>query len=294
MRARWLTSLGMLGAVALGAGTANPAVEPAATMHRPGAIPDAVATAVASVRGKPLPERIDAVSALFKDAPYLLDALGDGVGRDADPLARYDAFDCQTYVEEVLALALSTDAAEAGALRRAIRYGDDAPSFSTRRHFTELQWLPRVIADGFLTDATASYGVTTRDIRMTVPRSLIATWKAGERFHEPATLDNIFRDGDPATLAITIVPVSDAITLAPKIRPGSVVLFVRGEKPGLPLRTSHMGLVVGAGTLRHASQAGKRVMDEPLDAYLRNAATWTSWPLDGIAILEPKERWPRG
>jgi hypothetical protein len=288
-----MVSFGMLGAAALAAGATGGAVDPIAAMHRPGSLPDAVAEQVAAVRARPLPERIDAISAMFMDAPYVLDALGDGVGRDPDPLARYDAFDCQTYVEEVLALAMSSDAAEAGALRRAIRYGDDAPAFSNRRHFTELQWLPRVIADGFVTDATTTYGAPTVDVRQSVPRSMITAWKDGERFHEPATLDNIFRAGDPATLAITVIPIKDAIGVAPKIRPGSVVLFVRHEKPGLPLRTSHMGLVVGAGTLRHASQAGKRVMDEPLAAYLSKAATWTSWPVQGIAILEPKEQWPR-
>jgi hypothetical protein len=294
MRARWLAGVGLLGTVALAAGAGGQPIDPPAPMHRPGTVPDAVAATLTEVRSQSLPDRITAVSGLFLGAPYVLDALGDGAGRDADPLARYDAFDCQTYVEEVLALALSTDAAEAGALRRAIRYGADAPAFSTRRHFTELQWLPRVLADGFLADTTRDYGAATREIRMAVPRSLITDWKAGERFHDPATLDNIFRDGDPATLAITIVPTAEAIGIAPQIRPGSVVLFVRGEKPGLPLRTSHMGLVLAKGTLRHASQAGKRVMDEPLDAYLKNASTWTSWPLDGIAILEPRERWPRG
>ena len=56
-----------------------------------------------------LAQRIDAISAQFLGKPYLLGALGEGEQGyyDSSPLYRTDAFDCETYVDTVLALIIS-------------------------------------------------------------------------------------------------------------------------------------------------------------------------------------------
>ncbi len=58
-----------------------------------------------------LPQRVEAISELFLGVPYKLGALGEGPGGefDRDPLIRFDAFDCTTFVETVMALALNSD-----------------------------------------------------------------------------------------------------------------------------------------------------------------------------------------
>src|SRR5690606_32543867 len=56
--------------------------------------------------GMSLPERVDKLSSIFLGSDYVGDPLGEGESGvyDRDPLYRFDAFDCTTYVETVLAL----------------------------------------------------------------------------------------------------------------------------------------------------------------------------------------------
>ena len=69
-----------------------------------GALPEAIAQAVAESRNKPIGERISTISNAMMGTPYLNDAAGEATAPDFDPPVRYDAFDCLTFVEEVLAL----------------------------------------------------------------------------------------------------------------------------------------------------------------------------------------------
>ena len=69
-------------------------------------LPEAVREAAVDSRNLPLAERIDRVSESMLGHPYVNDPLGEGRGVDRDPPVRYDAYDCLTFVEEVLALSL--------------------------------------------------------------------------------------------------------------------------------------------------------------------------------------------
>src|SRR5438105_5821329 len=63
------------------------------------------------LRKRDLLQRITAVSGYFLGEPYLLGALGEGEKSNFDqsPLYRTDAFDCVTYVNTVLAIAMGKD-----------------------------------------------------------------------------------------------------------------------------------------------------------------------------------------
>ena len=74
-----------------------------------GQIPPHLIEVAAKVAQEPLPVRLEAVSEALLGRPYLIDPLGEGFGIDPDPLARYDAFDCLTFVEELLALVMAGD-----------------------------------------------------------------------------------------------------------------------------------------------------------------------------------------
>ena len=68
------------------------------------------ASMLAADPSRPLSERLDLVSAKFLGTAYVASPLGEGTGKDPDPLVRYDAVDCLTFVEEAIALSLAPSA----------------------------------------------------------------------------------------------------------------------------------------------------------------------------------------
>src|SRR2546429_2920719 len=110
-------------------------------------------TRIAEAHKLPFSARIDALSRLFVGVPYTDLPLGDGdSGPEPGPLFRTDGVDCQTYVETVLALANARSLDHAKAILDDIRYADGKPSFQSRNHFTEAQWLPANARKGYLAD----------------------------------------------------------------------------------------------------------------------------------------------
>src|SRR4051812_28686337 len=108
---------------------------------------------IAKAHKLPFPQRIDALSRLFLGVPYGEFPLGDGeTGPEKGPLFRTDAVDCQTYVETVLAMANAKSLPQAKEILTDIRYSDGRPSFETRNHFTEAQWLPANAGKGYFAD----------------------------------------------------------------------------------------------------------------------------------------------
>lgn len=93
----------------------------------------------------------------FLGVPYDASGpLGEGSqGRfDQDPLYRFDAFDCTTFIETVLSLALSSNKEEFSNRINEIRYEQGRVTYVTRKHISSLSWVPRNIEAGFFTDET--------------------------------------------------------------------------------------------------------------------------------------------
>ena len=101
-------------------------------------------------------ERLAFFSASFLGKPYLLGALGEGPDArfDQSPLSRTDAFDCETFVDTVLALALSENQNTFPLCLNKVRYLNGKVSFLTRNHFTALDWNQNNQRQGFLKDIT--------------------------------------------------------------------------------------------------------------------------------------------
>lgn len=274
--------------------TRVPAVVPQA--HEPpraqpsiGTIPPEILRVATDVRDRPLPDRITAISAALLGRPYLSDPLGEGQGHDADPFARYDVFDCLTFVEEVLALALAGDPAHAADVRDALRYGAGPRTYAHRHHFMELQWIPANLAAGWLVDTTRDYGETLHLEREVTP----ATWAAWGRRGLFAHTDDELPTG---VMKLDVLPVDAAIAAHDRIRPGSILLTVREDRPWIPLWITHVGLVVSGDrpTMRHATKMGGGISrDHGLKWYLENLSGYGSWNALGVAILEPIEQLPR-
>ncbi len=96
------------------------------------------------------------INQLFFNKPYAFNALGEGKTGEFDdnPLYRIDAFDCETYVDTVIALALATDLQSFQGLIRKIRYKDGNVSFINRNHFTCLDWNKNNQKQGITKDIT--------------------------------------------------------------------------------------------------------------------------------------------
>lgn len=100
--------------------------------------------------------RIEMISEEFLGKPYRLGALGEGLNGDYDqaPLYRIDAFDCETFVDTVIALALSYTMDDFKQCIQNIRYKNGLASFIQRNHFTDLDWNQNNQAKGLLKDIT--------------------------------------------------------------------------------------------------------------------------------------------
>src|SRR5258707_13724837 len=76
--------------------------------------------AVRELSAKPLGTRLLDVSERFLGTPYAISPLGEGTGKDADPLILFDAVHCLTFVEETMAISYAADPRGVEAVIRAL------------------------------------------------------------------------------------------------------------------------------------------------------------------------------
>ncbi len=254
--------------------------------------PAAVLDAVRAVRDRSLGERVEAASRAFLGLPYLNDAAGEFDLDDPDPPSRYDAFDCLTFVEEVLGLALAGDPLYAPGLRDALRYRG-APAYHTRRHFMEAQWIPDAIRNGLVEDITARVG-RARVLRKSVTLDTWKRWGRRSLFRLP---DALLPVGD---WALTYLDLEQAVEAVPRIPAGALVVTLRSERAHKPIVVTHISMVVppakegGEPRMRHATRMGLRtVRDDRLGWYATHLRDYTNWPSLGITVLMPREQGPR-
>lgn len=254
-----------------------------------GSIPPDIVKIARSVGHLPLPDRMGKISEAMLGRPYVSDPLGEGEGVDPDPIARYDAFDCLTFTEEVLALSLAGDPIQAAQIRRDLRYGpENTITYVNRRHFMELQWIPGVVRDGWLRNTTAEYGEVML-LEKDVTSQTWRTWKPRKRF---AHTDEELPYGQ---MRLEVLPLATAREVKDRIRAGSVILTVRADRPTVPIWVTHVGFLVpdpkgGRPVLRHATKiGGGGTRDHSLEWYLEHLGSYTNWKVLGISILEPVE-----
>lgn len=82
---------------------------------------------------------------------------GSGANLDADPLYRFDLFDCTTFVETVMALAISKNWESFQSNLMHIRYTHGHVAYETRNHFPDTEWLPENTSAGFLAMDLSQY-----------------------------------------------------------------------------------------------------------------------------------------
>ncbi len=251
-------------------------------------MPPAVVEAVRAAADRPLGERVDAATRAFLGRPYTLDPVGEGQGPDLDVPARYDTFDCMSFVEEALGLVLASDPLGAPAIRDALRYAG-APAYGKRNHFMEAQWIPRAIAAGLLVDITDRVG-RARTLTKEVTPAIWQGWRSRRKF--------LLSDPElpVGTWRVRYLDLAEAAEAAPRIPTGALVVTLRVERPWSPIITTHVSLVVPGRTeplMRHATKMGKRVVrDDRLSWYMTHLRDYVNWPALGVAVLLPREQGP--
>lgn len=286
----------------------------------------AACLAAAPVRGKPTPyaapspealakelkrihtkyptveERVTKASALFLGAPYKLGPLGEGEAGefDRDPLWRLDIFDCMTYLETVMALAMDPDSARAlDKTMQRIRYKEGMIGYKTRNHFPETDWIPQNSWAGFLKDVTAE----TAPDKVKQTSKLIAkkAWyvakttedvqgfsSAVEQEKRLKELQRLGEDLLDQTAWVPYLPMKDLPGVLARIPSGTIGNLVREDRPDKIVVISHQILFVdkdGEKFVRTATY-GKEVEDVPALLYFYRYFTHP-WPLLGINLLRP-------
>lgn len=241
-------------------------------------------------------KRLDLISKIFLGLPYGDGGpLGEGaIGKiDQDPLYRFDTFDCTTFVETIMALALTRSVNEFEDELNKIRYIDGDIDFFKRKHFTDLQWIPYNIQDGYLKDITRSIAPKNiliasaeinfpgwiRSLKVTDLRLPYATPEEKEAVIQE--LDLIANNYVVETATVPYIAIKTLLerpALLNKIPHGSIVNFVRPnwdltDIAGTHQNISHQGFLFRKGKtlyLRHASTSSdKRVAELPFIDYIK-------------------------
>lgn len=233
------------------------------------------------IRALPLGERLLAVSEGFLGAPYLNSPLGEGEGKDPDPLFRLDAVDCLTFVEETIALSLAPSEKQVVETLNLIRYSRE-PSYEGRNHLMEAEWLPNNVKKGFLRELTRRLG--GEEVEMAVKQLTPRTWTSPSSsalsLSPPRQITGRF--------PLAIIPLDQVLERAKRAPSGTVLVVVREERALLPTRVSHLGFLVQKKRpfLRHASRSFGRVVDEDLESFLLRNSRYHKWKVVGAALYE--------
>lgn len=260
-------------------------------------IPEATLSAVRAIQTATIGRRMEAASRGWLGLPYLNEAAGEDDADDPDPPARYDSFDCLTFVEEVLGLTLAGDPLHAPSVRDALRYKNAGPrpawrrSYDERRHFMEAEWLPDAVRDGLLVDITDRVG-PARQLVHVVTTKTWQNWRHTRFFHLPPALYPV----GPWTMQYLDLPTAAASVQ--NIPPGALVLTMRQPQTWAPIVITHVSLVVqdesGKVHMRHATRMGsQKVRDDDLTWYVNHLNDYVKWPSLGIAVYLPREQGPR-
>ncbi|HNY25282.1 MAG TPA: DUF1460 domain-containing protein [Alphaproteobacteria bacterium] len=199
---------------------------------------------------------------------YISDPLGEEKLPDTDPLIRYDAFDCMTFVETSLA---------GGNLDKLnkIRYKDGNIDFLNRNHFVEYDWVKN--NSELVKNVSSKYGKTKIRKEILDKKS----W-----FKKVHNLDTRFKK---VNVQIEYIPYENLKDI--NLKKPLIILFVMNNKnmvkeAGTDLAVSHMGFLLPGGILRHASTKQKKVVDINFKDYIEKQKQSKS--NIGVAFFEIK------
>lgn len=273
-------------------------------------------------------ERIDWISSQFKGTPYVLGSLGEGASARYDQFPRYriDGFDCDTYVNTVLALATANSLETFQQCLKYTRYNEGKISYINRNHFTSIDWNRNNQLRGLLKDITLNIRDKQKKSVALYAKAMINKpgWYAHKNLdtirlvHENKAeqakrLAELKQKGSalqttPST--IPYIPLSALFSeggepnlyLFNQIPSGSIIEIVRPNWDlrkiiGTSLNISHLGFAIKINNqlyFRQASSQYGKVVDVPLIDYLKGALKSPTIKGINIQIVVPKKPTTQG
>ncbi len=271
----------------------------------------------------PMSTRLNQISRYFLNKPYQYNALGEGPGAcyDQGPLYRTDIFDCETYIDTVVAIALSSNFDTFTQCIKQIRYQDGEVSFVKRNHFASIDWNPNNQKAGIFKDITknlvdkdnkpvakiATAVINKPNWYTKLPRGRIRLPDAPpkeqiKKFEALKREGNVLKAETVSTPYIPLTALFDKKgrpnhALFNQIPEGAIVEIVRPNwnleaQVGSHLNISHMGFVFrknGQLRFRHASLLKKKVSDMSLISYLKKTRSSPTIRGINIQIVVPDE-----
>lgn len=287
---------------------------PAALCARPeGAdafVPDSgMDAALAALQRLPLAARVECISRRFVGLPYRLDPCGEGHGAivDPDPPFRFDAHDCMTMAEHVLALAFADSFGDFLGNLQEIRYRGAHVCYGCRLHFLSADWMPENERNGFIRNITQRIGgPATRTVEAEIDH---LEWirKRTDLAGDPkiAAFSDFLMLGAAAQLVrVNFIPIPAFFEchaefgimheeMIARLPEASILLMIDDQEDidriGVIVR--HMALLfvprsadgsIGEPFIRHGSSRHGEIYDEPLLDYLISQRPYRA----GVAILE--------
>ncbi|MDP1614302.1 MAG: DUF1460 domain-containing protein [Methylococcales bacterium] len=261
-------------------------------------------------------KRLEIASSLFLEKPYVLWALGEGPEArfDQSPLYRTDGFDCETYVDTVLAIALAENPHIFKQCINKIRYLNGRVDFLTRNHFISLDWNINNQRAGFIKDITTTIkGKNNQPVAkmasalidkpswyqsMKTDRINVSTLTKEEQVIRLLELRKQGRSLSKKVAKIPYLPLTALFdkqgkpdkALFAQIPNAAIIEIVRPDwdlrqQIGTHLNVSHLGFAFwknGEIVFRQASSNVGKVVEVPLVDYLK--ATLASPTIKGINI----------
>ncbi len=266
--------------------------------------------------------RLNYFSQYYLNSPYILFPLGEGHPSQYDemPRARLDGFDCQTYVDTVLALTLANNLNHFKKCLDKVRYHNGSVSFVTRNHFTSLDWNKNNQANGYLEDIThtmtdqkkhpiVQYASTEIDKaswyqKLPLARIRVSSLTAEKQIKRLKTLHIAGKKFKPEHAIVPYIPLNQLIDkkgqprlyFLKQIPSGAIIEIVRPHWQlkniiGTDLDISHLGFAFWKNNVlyfRQASSNAHKVIDIPLVTYLNEASKNPTIGGINIQIIQAK------
>jgi hypothetical protein len=199
-------------------------------------------------------------------------------------MLRFDAVDCETFVDTVIALARSHNRQELAATLQDLRY-DGEVSYDHRNHFFVTQWLQANARKGYVRDVTAQIGGA-----VTVVHTKVVTEQQWRQRHAAGHIRLPLERAPIGSSEIRYVPLEKMAELAPRIPSGTIFSVVREDRPSFPYMVTHVGLIIQTDKGTVARHAGRglygQVVDEQLTHFLARNARYGKWRVLGFQLLE--------
>lgn len=215
---------------------------------------------IAETRGmKTAGERMKHVAGRLLNRPYIHNPLV-GSPTEAEVLVtRMDGFDCTTYLQTVLAIALSKSLDDFLNWLREIRYRDGKIGYQSRLHYT-VDWAAYQISRGLLTDLTLGEEILTREKTL-----------------------SFIKDLPPKQVVMRFYPKRAIASVSRWLIDGDLIYFTSSRRN---LDVIHVGIIFRDSQrlfMRHAQAHRGRSVERDLNDFFRSSQ------FNGFIINRPKE-----